>query len=172
VCHQIECIAFLVWLILCFISVILSLNWSIFVPKLVHSVHGFISFISSPPSNFKIYFPSPKHKYLVFSKFMESHHFLYSSFSFLAIYSMSSWSCANNTWSSAKLSEYTYVLWIGHFAWKGIVFYVLFAMCMYSFIVTVCMDLTVSDPMSYLVRHYYFPVPDAFPHVVRTLANR
>jgi hypothetical protein len=26
--------------------------------------------------------------------------------------------------------------------------------------------------MSDLVRHYDFPVPDAFPHVVRTLANR
>jgi hypothetical protein len=32
--------------------------------------------------------------------------------------------------------------------------------------------LTLSDPMSDLVRHYDFPVPDAFPHVVRTLANR
>jgi hypothetical protein len=32
--------------------------------------------------------------------------------------------------------------------------------------------LTLSNPMSDLVRHYDFPVPDAFPHVVRTLANR
>jgi hypothetical protein len=32
--------------------------------------------------------------------------------------------------------------------------------------------LTLSDPMLDLVRHYDFPVPDAFPHVVRTLANR
>jgi hypothetical protein len=31
--------------------------------------------------------------------------------------------------------------------------------------------LTLSDPMSDLVRHD-FPVPNAFPHVVRTLANR
>ena len=44
---------------------------------------------------------------------MVSPHFSYSSFSFLAICYMSSWSCANNTWSSAKLSEYTYVFWIG-----------------------------------------------------------
>jgi hypothetical protein len=32
--------------------------------------------------------------------------------------------------------------------------------------------LNLSDPMSDLVRYYDFPVPDAFPHVVRTLANR
>jgi hypothetical protein len=32
--------------------------------------------------------------------------------------------------------------------------------------------LTLSDPMLDLVRHYDFPVPHAFPHVVRTLANR
>jgi hypothetical protein len=32
--------------------------------------------------------------------------------------------------------------------------------------------LTLSDPMSDLFQHYDFPVPDAFPHVVRTLANR
>jgi hypothetical protein len=32
--------------------------------------------------------------------------------------------------------------------------------------------LTLSNPMSDLVRHYDFPVPDAFPRVVRTLANR
>jgi hypothetical protein len=32
--------------------------------------------------------------------------------------------------------------------------------------------LTLSDPMSDLVRHYDFPVPDAFPHVVWTSANR
>jgi hypothetical protein len=32
--------------------------------------------------------------------------------------------------------------------------------------------LTLSDPMSDLVRHYDFPVPEAFPHVVQTLANR
>jgi hypothetical protein len=32
--------------------------------------------------------------------------------------------------------------------------------------------LTLSDPMSDLVQHYDFPVPDTFPHVVRTLANR
>jgi hypothetical protein len=32
--------------------------------------------------------------------------------------------------------------------------------------------LTLSDPMSDIVRHYDFPVPDVFPHVVRTLANR
>jgi hypothetical protein len=31
--------------------------------------------------------------------------------------------------------------------------------------------LTLSDPMSDPVRHYDFPVPDAFPHVVQTLAN-
>jgi hypothetical protein len=31
--------------------------------------------------------------------------------------------------------------------------------------------LTLSDPMSDLVRHYDFPVPDTFPHLVRTLAN-
>jgi hypothetical protein len=31
--------------------------------------------------------------------------------------------------------------------------------------------LTLSDPMSDLVRHYDFPVPDAFLHVVRILAN-
>jgi hypothetical protein len=31
--------------------------------------------------------------------------------------------------------------------------------------------LTLSDPMSDIVRHD-FSVPDAFPHVVRTLANR
>jgi len=42
-----------------------------------------------------------------------SAHFLHSCFSFLVIYSMSSWSCANNTWSSAKLSEYINVFWIG-----------------------------------------------------------
>jgi hypothetical protein len=34
------------------------------------------------------------------------------------------------------------------------------------------MILTVSNPMLDPVRHYNFPVPDAFPHVVRTLANR
>jgi hypothetical protein len=34
-----------------------------------------------------------------------------------------------------------------------------------------CPILTLSDPMSDLVRHYDFPVPDAFPHVVRTLTN-
>jgi hypothetical protein len=33
-------------------------------------------------------------------------------------------------------------------------------------------SLTISDPMSDLVQHYDFPVPDAFPHLVRTLANR
>jgi hypothetical protein len=44
---------------------------------------------------------------------MASPHFSCSSFSFLAVYSMSSWSCANNTWSSEKLSDYTYVFWIG-----------------------------------------------------------
>jgi hypothetical protein len=32
--------------------------------------------------------------------------------------------------------------------------------------------LTLSDPMSDRFWHYDFPVPDAFPHVVRTLANR
>jgi hypothetical protein len=32
--------------------------------------------------------------------------------------------------------------------------------------------LTLSDPMLDLVRHYDFPVPEAFPHLVRTLANR
>jgi hypothetical protein len=32
--------------------------------------------------------------------------------------------------------------------------------------------LTLSNPMSDLVLHYDFPVPDAFPHVVRILANR
>jgi hypothetical protein len=32
--------------------------------------------------------------------------------------------------------------------------------------------LTLSDPMSDLVRHYDFPAPDAFPPVVQTLANR
>jgi hypothetical protein len=32
--------------------------------------------------------------------------------------------------------------------------------------------LTLSNPMSDLVRHYDFPVPDAFPHVVQTLAKR
>jgi hypothetical protein len=32
--------------------------------------------------------------------------------------------------------------------------------------------LTLSVPMSDLVRHFDFPVSDAFPHVVRTLANR
>jgi hypothetical protein len=32
--------------------------------------------------------------------------------------------------------------------------------------------LTLSDPMSDLVQHYDFPVPNAFPHVVRTLAKR
>jgi hypothetical protein len=32
--------------------------------------------------------------------------------------------------------------------------------------------LTLSDPMLDLVRHYDLSVPDAFPHVVRTLANR
>jgi hypothetical protein len=32
--------------------------------------------------------------------------------------------------------------------------------------------LTLSDPMSDLVQHYDFPVPDAFPHVVLTLANK
>jgi hypothetical protein len=32
--------------------------------------------------------------------------------------------------------------------------------------------LTLSDPTSDLVRHYDFPVPDAFTHVLRTLANR
>jgi len=44
---------------------------------------------------------------------MASPHFSYSSFSFLAIYSMSPWSCANNIWPSAKLGEYTHVFWIG-----------------------------------------------------------
>jgi hypothetical protein len=34
------------------------------------------------------------------------------------------------------------------------------------------LSLTLSIPMSDLVRHYDFPVPDAFPHVVWTLANR
>jgi hypothetical protein len=33
-------------------------------------------------------------------------------------------------------------------------------------------NLTPSDPMSDFIRHYDFPVPDTFPHVVRTLANR
>jgi hypothetical protein len=33
-------------------------------------------------------------------------------------------------------------------------------------------NLTHSDPMSDLIRNYDFPVPDAFPHVVRTLTNR
>jgi hypothetical protein len=32
--------------------------------------------------------------------------------------------------------------------------------------------LTLSDPMPDLILHYDFPVLDAFPHVVRTLANR
>jgi hypothetical protein len=32
--------------------------------------------------------------------------------------------------------------------------------------------LTLSDPMSDLVRHFDFPVPDAFPNVVWTSANR
>jgi hypothetical protein len=32
--------------------------------------------------------------------------------------------------------------------------------------------LTLSDPMSDFVRHYDFPVPDTFPHVEWTLANR
>jgi hypothetical protein len=32
--------------------------------------------------------------------------------------------------------------------------------------------ITLSDPVSDLIRHYDFPVPDAFPHVVQTLANR
>jgi hypothetical protein len=46
---------------------------------------------------------------------MVSPHCSYSSFSFLAMYSMSSWSCANNTSSSAKLSEYTCVSdWYTH----------------------------------------------------------
>jgi hypothetical protein len=31
---------------------------------------------------------------------------------------------------------------------------------------------TLSNPMLDLIRHYDFPVPNAFPHVVRTLANR
>jgi hypothetical protein len=34
------------------------------------------------------------------------------------------------------------------------------------------LTLTLSDRMSDLVQHYDFPVPDAFPHVVHTLANR
>jgi hypothetical protein len=34
------------------------------------------------------------------------------------------------------------------------------------------LKLTLSDPMSDLVQHYDFPVPDPFTHVVRTLANR
>jgi hypothetical protein len=32
--------------------------------------------------------------------------------------------------------------------------------------------LTLSGPMLDLVRHFDFPVPDAFPHVVQALANR
>jgi hypothetical protein len=32
--------------------------------------------------------------------------------------------------------------------------------------------LTLSNPMSDLIQHYDFPVPNAFPHVVWTLANR
>jgi hypothetical protein len=36
----------------------------------------------------------------------------------------------------------------------------------------ITMVLTLSDPMSDLVRHYDFPVSDTFPDVVRTLANR
>jgi hypothetical protein len=32
--------------------------------------------------------------------------------------------------------------------------------------------LTLSDPMSDFFRYYDFPVPEAFPHVVRTLADR
>jgi hypothetical protein len=34
------------------------------------------------------------------------------------------------------------------------------------------MPLNLSDPMSDLVRHYDFPVSDAFPHILRTSANR
>jgi hypothetical protein len=32
-------------------------------------------------------------------------------------------------------------------------------------------SLTLSDPKSDFVQYYDFPVPDAFPHVVRTLAG-
>jgi hypothetical protein len=42
----------------------------------------------------------------------------------------------------------------------------------YFRVVEVKFNLTLSDPMSNLVQHYDFPVPDSFPHVVRTLANR
>jgi hypothetical protein len=42
----------------------------------------------------------------------------------------------------------------------------------YYFSQYVAHALTLSDPMSDKVRHYDFPVPNAFPHVVQTLANR
>jgi hypothetical protein len=37
---------------------------------------------------------------------------------------------------------------------------------MYKTKVAICSEICTE------VRHYDFPVPDAFPHVVRTLANR